>query len=92
AYVCTSGADRRPTITFDGASDAWIWRDGTGRLDARYDASAGGRLVAMTDRDGNAVSYRYNSDGLLSAVSTANGDSTVLDYDDQLRLIALRTV
>jgi len=92
AYVCTGGFDRRPTITFDDMSNAWLWHDAAGRVEERYDAAVGGRLVTMTDRDGNAVGYRYDDRGMLSEVSTANGDRTVLDYDGQMRLIALRTV
>ncbi len=43
-------------------------------------AVQGGRLIALVDRDGNAVQYLYNAAGLLSEVRTASGEVTYLDY------------
>jgi len=91
-YVATSGAGVRPTLAFDGGSNAWTWTDDGSQLRETYDALQGGRIVASTDRDGNAVSYAYNAAGLLSGVTTASGDTVTLEYNGALQLTDLKTV
>ncbi|WP_185734241.1 LysM peptidoglycan-binding domain-containing protein [Burkholderia stagnalis] len=79
----------RATLSFDAASNAWVWRDGQQRLTERYGAQ--GRVVESRDRDGNATTYTYDANGRLATVTTSGGDVTTLDYDAAGRLSALRT-
>src|SRR5262249_31779748 len=65
------------------------WKDDGARVTEIYDAAQSGRITRSTDRDGNAVSYAYNSDGLLSQVTTAGGDSITLQYNASHQLASL---
>ncbi|MEZ0604618.1 hypothetical protein ACAX43_21030 [Paraburkholderia sp. IW21] len=91
-YVATSGVGARSVLSFDATSSTWNWSDGSHRIFEAYDANHGGRLTTTRDSDGNAISYTYNADNLLSQVRTANGDITWLDYNGARQLSALRTV
>jgi len=88
-YVAASGAGPRPTLSFDAAANTWKWNDDGARVTEIYDAAQAGRIVSTTDRDGNAVSYAYNADGLLSLVSTAGGDTITLQYNASHQLVSL---
>ncbi|ALN92397.1 LysM peptidoglycan-binding domain-containing protein [Lysobacter gummosus] len=91
-YVATSGAGTRDALAWDGGNQRWTWTQGGSQLIERYDATKNGRLFESVDRDGNAVQYSYNAAGSLSQVATANGETTILDYDGSNRLSKVRTV
>ncbi|SAL10824.1 LysM peptidoglycan-binding domain-containing protein [Caballeronia telluris] len=88
ATVTTPGA--RATLSFDLATQSWLWRDGANQLTQTFDAAHDGRLVSSSDRDGNAVSYAYNAQGQLTRVTTAGGDVSYLDYNASGQLTGLR--
>ncbi|KAK47824.1 hypothetical protein BG58_41105 [Caballeronia jiangsuensis] len=87
AMVVTAARD---TLSFDPASQSWIWKDGAHGQTQRFDAAYDGRLMSVVDRDDNAASYAYNAKGLLSEVTTSNGDITHLDYNAAGQLVTLR--
>ncbi|HEX7759156.1 MAG TPA: hypothetical protein VF459_06630 [Caulobacteraceae bacterium] len=79
AYVSKEGAGAYDTLTFAGST--WTWTDGSSQVVETYDANNGGRLIARTDTDGNALTFTYGANGLVSQVTTANGEYTSLVYD-----------
>jgi YD repeat-containing protein len=87
-YLSTAGAGAYNTLSF--ASNVWTWTDGDSRMVETYAAANGGRITASTDTDGNSLTYGYNGAGLLTQVSTANGETTWLDYTGT-QLTQLRT-
>jgi YD repeat-containing protein len=78
AYVSKDGGGAYDTLTYSGAT--WTWKDGATQSTETYDASNNGRLVTRTDRDGNTLSFAYNASGLISRVTTQNGEYTDLSY------------
>ncbi len=79
-YVATEGQGTRDTLSYDSSMQQWTWHSPTNQLNELYDAKNGGRITSTVDRDGNAISYFYNAQGLLSQVQTASGESTFFDY------------
>ncbi|WP_394539614.1 hypothetical protein PRJ39_02970 [Lysobacter enzymogenes] len=92
-YVAGEGAGTRDTLAWDAGNQRWTWTQGGSQLIERYDASKNGRVFESVDRDGNAVSYRYDLLDRLNEVHTANGEVTHLDYDlfDRLTGVWTRT-
>src|SRR5581483_405183 len=90
-YVSASGAGAYDTLAYEGSSQTWTWTDGNTRLTERYDGANGGRITAMTDPDGNALTFTYGASRLISQVTDASGETTYLDYSGT-NLTQLRTV
>ncbi|WP_369664444.1 Ig-like domain repeat protein [Variovorax sp. V116] len=90
-YVSPAGSGAFDTIAYNNGAAQFIWTDGdTGRVE-RYQSSGVGRLISITDADGNTVSYAYNANGTVLSVTDANGDITYYDYSGT-NLTQLRTV
>ncbi|WP_137940501.1 DUF6531 domain-containing protein, partial [Chitinivorax sp. B] len=62
----------------------WVWTNHDGSVSERYDSLHQGRLLAITDRDGQSLRYHYADNGLLKRVELANGDTVHFDYDGLL--------
>src|SRR5262249_26335778 len=92
-YASTDGAGAFDTLTFDATAQIWTWTDGDSQVTERYDAANGngGRLVQVTDTDGNSLTFPYNAAGLITQVPDADGENTFLDYTGN-NLTRLRTV
>ncbi|MET3496938.1 Ig-like domain repeat protein [Variovorax boronicumulans] len=89
-YVSPAGSGAFDTIAYDSSASQFIWTDGeTGRIE-RYQSSGAGRLVSVTDTDGNNVSYVYNPNGTVKSVTDANGEVSLYDYSGA-NLTQLRT-
>lgn len=78
SYIAASGTGARATLTFDAAGNSWTYRHGANQVSETYDSAL--RLSIKSDRDGNSVTYRYNTAGKLAQVTTASGETTYLDY------------
>ncbi|MDO8380137.1 Ig-like domain-containing protein, partial [Phenylobacterium sp.] len=78
AYVSKEGAGAYDTLTFSGST--WTWKDGTTRVTEIYDNNNGGRITSRADVDGNNLAFAYNGSGLVSRVTTQNGEYTDLVY------------
>jgi YD repeat-containing protein len=90
-YVSTAGSGAYDTLSYSAGSQTWTWDDGESTLAETYDGVNGGRLTAVTDESGNALTLVYGAGGLLSEVRTAGGEVTYLDYSGT-NLTQLRTV
>jgi YD repeat-containing protein len=89
-YVSTDGGGAFDTLAFDGTS-LWTFTNGDTRVQETYQGDAnGGRLVALTDPDGNRVTFTYTG-ALVTQVQDASGETTYLDYAGN-NLVDLRTV
>jgi YD repeat-containing protein len=77
AYVSKSGGGAYDQLTY--ASNVWTWTDGSTRTVETYDNLNGGRITSSKDTDNNSLTYGYTS-GLLTSVTTANGDFTTLTW------------
>ncbi len=53
------------------------------RTDYRYD---GERLVELVADNGDTTTLAYNADGLIAAITEPDGNLTVYEYDDAMRL------
>ncbi|MGE5566052.1 MAG: Ig-like domain-containing protein, partial [Parcubacteria group bacterium] len=82
AYVSKEGAGAYDTLTFSGTT--WTWTDGNSRVTELYDNANGGRITSSADTDGNALTFTYGSNGLISRVTTADGNYTDLTYSGTL--------
>ncbi len=78
AYVSMEGAGAYDTLTY--ASNVWTWTDGDSRVTERYDNNNGGRILTSADADGNKLTFAYNGSGLVSRVTTQDGNYTDLVY------------
>jgi YD repeat-containing protein len=93
-YVSPAGSGAFDTIAYDSSAAQYIWTDGdTGRIE-RYQSTGAGRLISVTDADGNTVSYAYNDNGTVKSVTDANGDVSYYDYGgtNGTNLTQIRTV
>ncbi|QSI29786.1 hypothetical protein GNX71_09405 [Variovorax sp. RKNM96] len=92
-YVSSAGAGAFDTIAHDAGADQFVWTDGDSGLTERYQATGQGRLVSVTDADGNTVSYAYNANanGTVQSLTDANGEITYYDYDGN-QLTQIRSV
>jgi YD repeat-containing protein len=54
-----------------------------------YDFDSLGRLIAMRDRNGNAMTFTYDGNGRLDTVIDATGRSCQITYDGQGRIVAI---
>ncbi|MES2538048.1 MAG: DUF6531 domain-containing protein, partial [Pseudomonadota bacterium] len=90
-YLNHDGAGSTDTLAYDGGSGHWTWTDGDSRLCETYDWNgSAGKLLTLTDTDGNTLAYRYTGN-LLTSVADASGEITYLDYAGT-NLVAMRTV
>ena len=78
AYVSTQGAGAYDTLTYAGST--WTLTDGSSQVKETYDASNGGRITTSADVDGNTLTYAYNASGLVSRVTTQDGEYTAFIY------------
>lgn len=79
-YVGNESDGAYDTLTFNAGNNKWTWTEGKSRIVEVYDGANNGRLVSTTDSDGNALTYTYNGNGLVSTISTANGETTNFTY------------
>lgn len=78
AYVSKEGAGAYDTLTF--GQGKWTWTDGDTRMEETYDPANGGRITQSKDADGNALTFDYGANGLVSKVTTASGEWTIYGY------------
>ncbi|NVE01917.1 hypothetical protein HUX62_28310, partial [Massilia sp. BJB1822] len=79
-YRTTDGAGAYDTLAYDSTNAQWLWTSGDTRATETYDANKAGRIIASSDLDQNRLSYEYNTTGLLSRVSDANGQAMLFKY------------
>ncbi|MES2538648.1 MAG: DUF6531 domain-containing protein, partial [Pseudomonadota bacterium] len=90
-YLNHDGAGSADTLAYDDGSGHWTWTDGDSRLCETHDWNGSeGKLLALTDMDGNTLAYRYTGN-LLTSVADASGETTYLDYSGT-SLVAMHTV
>ena len=70
SYRSTDGGGAHDSIVYGGGK--WTWNDGNSGIREIYYGS-GSYLREVIDRDGNQVTYTYNSSNKLYRVSTQNG-------------------
>jgi YD repeat-containing protein len=79
-YRSTQGAGAHDTLSYNSKTKQWLWTDGDTRATETYDWTKNGRLIASTDLNKNTLTYKYNTDGLLSQITDASGENTYFDY------------
>ncbi|MBI1890132.1 MAG: RHS repeat protein, partial [Burkholderiales bacterium] len=90
-YVNKDGAGSYDVLCYDGGTQQWTWTDGDTQLTETYDWSgSAGKLLQVTDKDGNSLTYTYTGN-LLTMVTDASGERTYLDYTGN-NLAQIRTV
>jgi RHS repeat-associated protein len=72
-----AGPGGRSVLAFDGDGYRLTRHDQT-----RYGFDADGRLVALTDRLGNGLSFSYDTAGQLVGATNSAGETTTFAYDD----------
>ena len=80
-YIAGGTGSADDILAFDASSGRWTWTAGTTRVTEIYDATQGGRLISVSDADGNRQDFHYGANGLLSEVVDASGETTYLHYD-----------
>lgn len=96
-YVNREGGGSYDTLTYTSGSNSWTWVDGDSRLSESYSVSPADatqwRISAVTDLNGNALTYGYDGSGLINQITDANGETTQLVYNaaSQLTQINLYT-
>lgn len=88
AYVERSGGGADDLLRFDPVRGTGVWTDGDSQREEHYDAA--GRLLAVRDPYGHALTLAYDDAGRLSAVTGASGETLHIDYLAG-RLAALRS-
>ncbi|WP_315385005.1 LysM peptidoglycan-binding domain-containing protein [Microvirgula aerodenitrificans] len=88
AYIDRSGGGADDLLRFDPIRGTGVWTDGDSQREEHYDAA--GRLLAVRDPDGHALTLAYDDAGRLSAVTGASGETLHIDYLAG-RLAALRS-
>ncbi|MEV0680274.1 RHS repeat-associated core domain-containing protein [Actinosynnema sp. NPDC050436] len=68
----TKTPDGGYVVSFDSSGERWLF-------------TASGWLVSQSDRNGNAINNRYNTDGTLASVTDTQGRVTTFAYDGQKR-------
>lgn len=88
AYVSKEGGGAYDSIGFDGQ---WWWQDGETGIKEIYGSAYQNRVIARVDRDGNAITFAYESaSGNLFSVATADGNYTNFTWSGN-NLIMLTT-
>ncbi|HEX8623379.1 MAG TPA: LysM peptidoglycan-binding domain-containing protein [Allosphingosinicella sp.] len=76
AYVTTEGGGSHDEIRNTGGT--WTWTDGNSRTTETYLSLSGVPgyyfLSSVSDADGNAQTYSWNSNGTLNRITNADGD------------------
>ena len=82
-YINKDGSGAYSTLTYHTSNNSWTWSDGTNTHTETYQQSTTGkwRITQIADGDGNALTYTYNSNGLITLITDANGEKTRLNYD-----------
>src|SRR5882724_5510756 len=86
-YIGTDGSGAHDTLDYNGSAAAdlrWTWTDGSTQLVERYGTTASTttwRLTHQADTSGNTLSYSYDSNGRLIAITDSsqvdtNGNGT----------------
>lgn len=95
-YINRDGAGAYDTLSYDATGNTWTWRDGDSGLTETFETSptAGEwRIKSVADRDGNALTYGYDTtSGLITSVQTANGETTLLQYNASRQLTRIDIV
>ncbi|MDN8618028.1 Ig-like domain repeat protein [Variovorax ginsengisoli] len=90
-YTSLAGAGAMDTIAYDEGASQFVWTDGDTGLVERYQATGQGRLLNVSDPNGNTVTYAYNANGTVQSATSANGEVTWYDYTGT-NLAKIRTV
>ncbi len=92
AYVSTDGDGAYSTLRYDADTQQWAYTNGSSRVVETYDGSQGGRLVGISDPDGNTISLTYDAaTGLIASATDASGEVTCYDYNGARQLTQVRT-
>jgi YD repeat-containing protein len=102
-YFSANGDGAHDRVEYDAANDAWIWTDGSRGTREIYSLDAATntyQLRRREDRDGNALVYSYNADGLISEIRedkpVGESQAFVIHYDpvntDRITGIETRTL
>ena len=78
----TDAEGNRTTYRYTGSHDLVDIIDPLGRPIARYEYDSDGRVVAITTADGQRVAFTRNLGTRQEVLTDADGDATVLEYDD----------
>jgi YD repeat-containing protein len=74
-YTSQDGTGPANELRFAAGTNIWTWTDGASRATEQFGTVAGFIfLTAVTDADGNTQSYTYNTSGMLTRITEANGD------------------
>ncbi|MCB5191901.1 hypothetical protein LG198_14320, partial [Methylobacillus arboreus] len=78
-YLNKDGGGSYDTLTYSNTT--WTWQDGDSRVTETYEASGSiWRIKTVADTAGNALTYTYDANGLITEVADANGETTRLVY------------
>ncbi|MBI2305748.1 MAG: RHS repeat protein, partial [Rhodocyclales bacterium] len=95
-YANKDGGGAYDTLAYDDGTNTWLCTDGDTRIGETYEASpvtGEWRITRQSDPDGNALTYAYDVNGLITEISDANGETTRLVYDGtSKRLISIQVV
>lgn len=89
-YVSTEGGGAYDILTYSSTTATWKWSDGETKVTETYAATSSygqWRITSLSDANGNALSYTYDSAGRISEITDANGEATRLIYDDVTSLL-----
>jgi len=90
-WLTTEGDGAHDTIVLDAAAGRYLRTDGSTGAVERYDRTSG-RLLSVTDADGQTLNFQYNARGLIERIRSGSGESLVHAWDaaNPTRLVALR--
>jgi len=86
-YTSTDGDGAHDRLRFDAQTQRWSWEEGSSNQLEVFNFD--GRLVQLTDKDGNSIGYIYQG-SQISQIVDQSGQITYFDYQGQ-NLTQVRT-
>ena len=87
-YLSTDGQGAYDSLMFDATAQQWVFLDGATQTEERYNSQ--GRLVSLTDAQGQTTTFSYENDQLVR-LTDATGLVTQLEYNDAGRVQRIYT-
>lgn len=79
-------------LTFDATANKWTYRNGDRSIIDTFDGANSGRILTSADTSGNALTFTYDpTTGLLTKVTTQDGEYTSLNYNSLKQLVSIST-